>query len=76
MDLEMARNTKEKEGNTLKFIRITESKLETMVRSTLLWHPPPAAPSGEIGGVTVMCSRETFDWIYHDQKLINLKKSA
>ena len=34
------------------------------VRSTLLWPPPPAAPSGEIGGVTVMWAKMTFDLIF------------
>ena len=41
-----------------------------VVRSTLLWHQPLAAPSGEIGGVTGMCSREPFERIFQHQKII------
>ena len=41
-----------------------------VVRSTLLWLPLIAAPKGEIGGVSVICGRDTFDRDFHYQKMV------
>ena len=40
-----------------------------VVRSTLLWPLPLAAPSGEIGGVPVTCTWVTFDQIFQYDKM-------